>query len=122
MHPLMRGIGCILFAVVPLLAYGTSVLLVNYGIGQRWPIPPSWLGTPTIHPLLLRLQGLTQIYNFIYQQTNLTANLIFAVALSVFIFGILAMLYGFIFRIIGPPQYGPTDAPPIRKSVKRYKR
>jgi hypothetical protein len=35
-HPVMRGIGCVLLAIVPPLAYGTSVLLVNYGIGHRW--------------------------------------------------------------------------------------
>jgi len=121
-HPLMRGIGCILFVVVPALAYGTAVLVVNYGIGRGWPIPPDWLGTPTIHPLLLSLRGLAQVYDFIYRQNNLTANLIFAIAISVVIFGVLAMLYGFIFRMIGPPQYGPTDAPPIRKKVKQYKR
>jgi hypothetical protein len=122
LHPVMRGIGCILFAIVPPLAYGISVLLVNYGIGHRWPIPPSWLGTPSIHPLLLRLQGLRGFYDFIYNQTNLTANLIFTVALCVFIFGVMSMLYGFMFSLMGPPQYGPMDEPPIRKKVKRYKR
>lgn len=122
LHPIMRGIGCILFAVVPPLAYGASVLLVNYGIRRGWPIPPSWLGTPSIHPLLLRLEGLRTVYDFIYQQTNLTANLVFAIALCVVIFGILSMLYGFLYKIAGPSQYGPTDAPPIRKKVKKYKR
>lgn len=122
LHPIMRGIGCILFAVVPPLAYGSSVLLVNYGIRRGWPIPPDWLGTPSIHPLLLRLEGLRGIYNFIYQQTNLTANVIFTIAMCVVIFGVLSMLYGFLYKIAGPSQYGPTDEPPIRKKVKRYKR
>lgn len=121
-HPITRGIGCILFAIVPPLSYLTAVEVVNYGIGQRWPIPPGWLGTPTIHPLLLQLRGLTGIYDFIYTQTNLTANLIFAIAIAVVIFGILAMLYGFIYSLTGPSQYGPTDAPPSHRKVKRYKR
>lgn len=120
--PIMRGIGCILFAVIPPLAYGSSVLLVNYGVRRGWPIPPSWLGRPSIHPLLLKLQGLTDIYNFIYAQNNLTANIVFTIALCVVIFGVLSMLYGFLFKLAGPPQYGPTDEPPIRKKVKRYKR
>lgn len=121
-HPVMRGIGCILFAIVPPLAYGTSVLVVQYGVSRGWPIPPGWLGTPTIHPLLLKLQGLTQVYNFIYSQTNLTANIIFTIAISIVIFGVLSMLYGFLYKLAGPSQYGPTDAPPIRRTVKRYKR
>lgn len=121
-HPVMRGIGCIMFAIVPPLAYGTAVLVVNYGIGRGWPIPPDWLGTPTIHPWLLSLRGLTQVYDWIYNQTNLTANLIFAIAIAVVVFGVLAMLYGFMYSLAGPSQYGPTDAPPIRRKVKRYKR
>ena len=121
-HPIMRGIGCIMFAIVPPLAYGTSVLLVNYGISRGWPIPPEWLGRPTIHPLLLKLEGLTPVYNFIYQQNNLTANIIFTIAVSVVIFGLLAMFYGFLYSLAGPPQYGPMDEPPIRRKVKRYKR
>lgn len=121
-HPVMRGIGCILFAIVPLLSYGTAVLLVNYGISRGWPIPPGWLGTPSIHPLLLRLQGLLPLYDFIYRQTNLTANIIFAIAVAIVVFGVLSILYGFLYRLVGPPQYGPTDEPPIRVKVKRYKR
>lgn len=122
-HPVMRGIGCILFVIVPIIAYGTAVILVNYGARSGWPIPPNWLGTPTIPPLLLRLQGLRPIFDFLISQTNLTANLIFAIAITVVIFGIMSMIYGFMFRIMGPPQYGPTDAPPIRGvKVKRYKR
>lgn len=122
LHPVMRGIGCILFAIVPLLSYGTAVLLVQYGARTGWPIPPAWLGTPKIHPLLLKLQGLLPVYDFIYRQTNLTANIIFAIAIAVVVFGVISILYGFLFKLAGPPQYGPTDEPPIRKKVKRYKR
>jgi hypothetical protein len=121
-HPVMRGIGCILFAIVPPLSYGTAVLLVNYGISQGWPIPPDWLGTPAIPSWLLALRGLMPIYNWIYLQTNLTANIIFAIAVAVVVFGILSMLYGFLYSLAGPSRYGPTDEPPIRRRVKRYKR
>jgi hypothetical protein len=121
-HPVMRGIGCILFVIVPILSYGVGVILVNLGIQKGWPIPPNWLGTPSIHPLLLKLQGMLPVYNFIYRQTNLTANIIFAIAIAVVIFGVMSILYGFMFKLMGPPQYGPTDEPPIRVKVKRYKR
>ncbi len=121
-HPVMRGIGCVLLAIVPLLSYGSAVLLVNYGAKKGWPIPPNWLGTPTIHPLLLKLTGLRQFWDFLLSQTNLIANLFFAVAIAVLIFGLMSIIYGVMFRMMGPPQYGPTDAPPIRTKVKRYKR
>lgn len=122
-HPVMRGIGCVLMVLVPIISYGVAVLLVNYGIRSGWPIPPDWLGTPEIHPLLWRLRGLEVVLGFLQAQTNLIANLIFAVALSVLIFGIMAVFYGFVYKLFGPPEYGPTDVPPIRGvKVKRYKR
>lgn len=122
-HPVMRGIGCILMVLVPIVSYGTAVFLVNHGARSGWPIPPDWLGTPTFPQILSRLGGLQVILNFLAAQTNLFANLIFAAALTVFIFGVLAIIYGFIYKLFGPPQYGPTDMPPIRGvKIKRYKR
>ena len=121
-HPLMRGIGCILIVVVPILAYGTAVLLVNYGTTHGWPIPPGWYGPPTFPPLLWKLQGLQPILQFLQAQSNLQANIIFAIALTVLIGGIMSMIYGYTYTLFGPPRYGPQDAPPIRIKVKRYKR
>jgi len=119
----MRGIGCIMIVVVPLLAYGVSVLLVNYGAKRGWPIPPNWYGPPSIHPLLWKFQGLQPILQFIQAQNNLDANLIFAVALTIVIGGIMSIIYGYIYTLFGPPRYGPQDAPPIKGvKVKRYKR
>ena len=121
-HPLMRGIGCIMIIIVPILAYGTAILLVNYGASRGWPIPPNWLGTPTFHPLLWRLQGLATVLTFLQSQTNLFANLVFAIAITVVVGGIMSMIYGYIYTLFGPPRYGPTDAPPERIKVKKYTR
>ena len=121
-HPVMRGIGCILLVIVPFLSYGIAVLLVDYGIRNGWPIPPNWLGTPTIPPLLLRLQGLRTVFDFLLSQRNLMANLVFAFAIAVLIFGVLSIIYGFMFKLLGPPQYGPMDVPPVRVKTKKYKR
>lgn len=121
-HPVMRGIGCIMIVVVPILAYGLAVLLVNYGARHGWPIPPGWFGPIGIHPLLWRMQGLRPIFVFLQSQNNLQANLIFTVALIVLIGGIMSMIYGYMYTLFGPPRYGPQDAPPIRVKVKRYKR
>ena len=121
-HPVMRGIGCIMIILVPILSYGIAVLLVNYGFSHGWPIPPSWFGHPTIPPLLLRLEGLRPIWDFLVQQNNLTAVLFFTVAIIVVIGGIMSMIYGYMYTFFGPPRYGPMDVPPIRIKVKRYKR
>ena len=121
-HPVMRGIGCIMIVVVPILAYGAAILLVNYGASRGWPIPPDWLGRVTIHPFLLQLRNLQPFWNFLLQQNNLIANLVFALVIAIVIGGVMSILYGYIYSIFGPPRYGPQDAPPIRVKVKRYKR
>ena len=122
-HPVMRGIGCILLVLVPIIAYGTAVYVVDYGLRRGWPIPFSWLGMVNIPPLLLKLGGLSVVWNYLQAQNNLTANLVFALVITIVIFGILSIIYGFTYRLFGPPEYGPTDQPPIRgRKVKRYKR
>ena len=121
-HPVMRGIGCVMMVVVPVLAYGIAVLLVNYGAANGWPIPPGWLGPPNFPDLLWNFQGLRPILQFLEAQNNLQANLIFALALTILFGGIMSMIYGYMYTLFGPPRYGPQDAPPIRIKVKRYKR
>ncbi len=88
-HPVMRGIGCILLVLVPILAYGTAVYVVDYGVRRGWPIPFTWLGMVDIPPLLLKLTGLSVIWNFLQAQNNLTANLVFALVITIVIFGVL---------------------------------
>ena len=121
-HPVMRGIGCIMIVVVPILAYGTALLLIDYGIRQGWPIPPDWLRPIKIHPLLLNLQGLAPLWNLLLRQNNFIAVVVFTIAIIVAVGGLMSILYGYIYTIFGPPRYGPQDAPPIRAKVKRYKR
>jgi hypothetical protein len=76
----------------------------------------------TIHPLLLQLRNLDPLWNLLLQQNNLIANLVFAIAITIVIGGIMSILYGYLYSIFGPPRYGPQDAPPMRVKVKRYKR
>lgn len=121
-HPVMRGIGCIMIVVVPILAYGASVILVNLARARNWPMPPDWYGPPTIHPILWKIQGLTSALRFLQTQNNLEANLVFTAVITVVIGGIMSIVYGYIYSLFGPPLYGPQDAPPIRKKVKAYKR
>lgn len=121
-HPVMRGIGCIMMIVVPILAYGLALFLVDYGIRRGWPIPANWLQPITIHPLLFKLQGLTPVWNFLLVQDNLIAVVVFTIAIIVVIGGLMSIIFGYLYSLFGPPRYGPLDAPPIRVKVKRYKR
>ena len=103
----MRGIGCIMMIVVPVLSYGIALLLIDYGLRRGWPIPPSWLQPITIHPLLLSLRGLQPIWNVLLRQDNLMAIVVFTIAIIVVIGGLMSIIYGYLYSIFGPPRYGP---------------
>jgi hypothetical protein len=122
LHPIARGIGCFLIIIVPIMSYFASILLVNNWALLHPLIPPDWWGTPSIHPVLWKVQGLKPLLGFYQAQTNLEAYLAITIVIIIVMGGILTMVYGYIYKIAGPPQYGPMDAPPIRRKVKRYKR
>lgn len=121
-NPVMRGIGCIFIAIVPPLAYGAAVILIPLMVNSGVPIPPDWLGTPQFYPWLWRLEGLAVVMNFLSAQTNLVANLVFTIVISIVVGGIMSIIFGYIYKLFGPSQYGPLDVPPPRIKVKRYKR
>ena len=119
--PAVRGIGCIMMVLIPVLAYGTAVLLVN-GPARRLPIPPTWFGAPQLPAIMYQLQGLSGITAFLTAQNNLTANLVFAVAITAVFYGVMTIVYGYIYNMLGPSKYGPTDVPPPRVKTKKYNR
>jgi hypothetical protein len=121
-HPIMRGLGCFVMILVPLISYGLAGYAVNFALGRGFPLPPEWIGTPQFHPLMWKLTGLAYILSALQTQTNLYANLVFALGISVVIGGFMAIFFGYLYRIMGPSEFGPTDVPPMRVKVKRYKR
>lgn len=119
-HPVMRGIGCIMVVIVPILSYLAATVIV-----PRFPVPllpgmtraldvPAWLYNS--------LDGLRFLFDYIESQPLFVSFLVFAVVLTILIFSIMSIFFGFIYKAFGPSQYGPTDAPPIRKKVKKYTR
>jgi len=120
-HPLVRGIGCLMFVIVPIFAYGISTIVVKYVVDHGWPIPRDWLGAPRFNvppgiPLI------TDFLLILHQQNNLIANLAFTVALSVVLFGIMSIVYGYTYAVTGPSRYGPQDVPPPRVKTRKYRR
>jgi len=120
--PLMRGIGCILFVVVPFFAYGVAMWLADYGARKGWPIPQSWYGAPTLPAFIAGLPGLAGLANFLRGQQNLTVNLILALLITVVIYGLMSIIYGYVYALAGPSRYGPMDVPPPRVKTKKFKR
>lgn len=106
-HPIWRGIGCILFPIVPFMAYIIADLLVKMNLEQGWyPIPAELSRT-------LRVPFLDFALPHFY------INLMVTALLLLIGFALIMVIYTLIYAIAGPGRYGPMDAPPVRRVYKK---
>jgi len=120
-HPAMRGIGCVSMVLIPIVSYAAADVVLK-GPGAAWPLPNGWFGTPNLPEFLHSLSGLTPVVAFLQRQTNLTGNLIIGSIIMIVLFGIMSIIYGYIYSIMAPSKYGPHDVPPPRVKTKKYTR
>lgn len=103
-HPIWRGIGCLLMVVIPIMAYAGAVLLVQANQELGWvTMPPETLTTVNVP--------------FVGPVTNLYAILVTAVLLMMVGFGIMVILYGLLYRMMGVGE-SPLDAAPVRNKPR----
>jgi hypothetical protein len=121
-HPIWRGIGCLLILFVPLLSYFLATILVDAAAARNWPVPYQLMGFPVVPPELWKVTSLSPLWGYIQQQANLYAVLLVTTLFIVAIGALVSVAYAFIYRYAGPPALGPYDMPPVKTSVKKYKR
>jgi len=104
-HPIWRGIGCLMMLLIPILSYAGAVLLVEANLDQDWFVMPGEMireiSVPVIGPV-----------------DHLWGNLLFTLALSLIGFALLTAIYALVYQLIGPPRYGPLDAPPEHRRAR----
>jgi multisubunit Na+/H+ antiporter MnhC subunit len=96
-HPIWRGIGCIMLILLPIVSFAGAKLLVQANSRQHWVQMPSELSASFTLPMIGRV---------LYADLALTAILV------VIGFAIITVVYSVIYRIIGISRYGPLDSPP----------
>ena len=102
-HPVWRGIGCVMLVLIPIMAYAGASLLLDANASNHWvPIPREFRG-PAQYPYLF-------------------AHLGVALLVSVLGFVAVVVFYSLVYRFAGPPRYGAHDAPPPRKYSRRRRR
>lgn len=121
-HPVWRGIGCLIMLIVPALSLGISVILVQLAPSLGIQLPDGLLGRPVMPELLFKVPGLVGILNWVQSLDNLYAILVGMFTFTVLLAGLIALIYAFTYRIVGPPRYSGYDAPPPNIKVKKYKR
>ncbi len=108
LHPVWRGIGCLLFIILPVVGFAVGSNLVADGFIQRYiAVPRSML-----QPQPLDFVGLEPLPNFY-------ASLAVGLAITIVLYAGLFVIYSFLYRIVGPPKYGPKDVPPVKPRGRR---
>lgn len=120
--PLVRGIGCLMFVLVPIVAYGIATALVPLATGWGLPIPQEWYGRPSMPNPAASIPYISEFFDLMLDQDNLIANLVFALIITVLLYGVITIAYGYVYSVAAPSQLGPTDVPPPRVKTKKYRR
>ncbi len=119
-HAVWRGIGCMMFFLIPALSIAVGVELINYGIDNKWRMPYQLFGYPAM-PEFFRLSdalwaatGPIRVINNFYAYAAASLVVMFVLG------SIISVIYSVVFQIMGPARYGPTDVPPIKiKGTKK---
>jgi hypothetical protein len=93
-HPVWRGIGCVLIVLIPGVSYIIGSLLVDARDKYPWVIIP---------PDIILKQ---------YSDPFIFVRLIYAGVITFILFVIIAIVTFLITAIFGPPRYGPYDVKP----------
>jgi len=120
-HFIWRGIGCVLMLVVPLISWVLSVQIVNYMLRKGYLIPTELLGRPTL-PAFIKGTGLYALLSPLANTNNLYAYLFFTLICIFVISSVISLIYAAVYRMANPYRYGPTDAPPPKRSPKKKSR
>lgn len=113
-HPAWRGIGCVLIVIIPVLAFAIAQLLFMPEYRPAWllsSIPPQ-LRFPLVIPTFGLLEEPITI-------TYIVPKLGMVVAFSLAVSALFTIVYSLSYRAAGGYRLGPTDAPPIRRKVKK---
>lgn len=119
-HPIWRGIGCILLILLPVLSYVGAVSIVQENKTQHWfNVPKEMAGT--VNSALA--QKMPSMSDFLYSLPRVnTMDLLVTVALLIVGFGILTVIGSFFYSAMGPSRYTSLDSPPVGRSPHRRPR
>lgn len=113
-NPIWRGIGCFLILLVPIMAWFSASIFLHSEL--QFINSPEMNRPITIkHVPISLIDGfITKINQFSIEHDLVGGQFFYFILFMFFGFGILAFLYAVLYRMAGPPRYGPFDVPPSR--------
>ena len=102
-HPIWRGIGCLMLVIVPIISWSIASMFVEANKQGRWLDIPAGLGRP-------------------FGSTDLVVTALVTLIVAVLLFAAYTIFYMLVYRVTGPPALGPLDAPPMKRKRPRKSR
>jgi hypothetical protein len=113
-HPVWRGIGCILLLIIPIMSWYATTLFLRSN--TKVVLPPELIRVvviPTTKVIEVD-KVIIQVNHYFNRVHFVFGQIFFTVIFSVIGFGVLSFLYAIVYRVAGPPRYGPFDVPPSK--------
>jgi hypothetical protein len=120
-NPIWRGIGCILIVITPMITYGLTLILIPVLL-KTGMVPQEILKNLHFPAWVSKVIILKDIAAFLSGIDNLWLGMLVFLIILILLTGIVSMIYTAILQTIGPPRYGPTDAPPSKFKARKYTR
>jgi hypothetical protein len=113
-HPVWRGIGCVLFLLIPIMSWYATTLFLQSNTKIDLPRElTTVLAIPYIH--IREIDKVIADINQYFVSTGLVlGQFFFTIILSFLGYGVMAFVYALLYKVAGPPRYGPFDVPPNR--------
>ncbi len=121
-HPVWRGIGCLIMIITPIISVAASMVLLNFGKSQKWPFLYELGGYFRFSDIFYQIPTVMKIANYISSIADFKALLLFFVVFLMLFSSVFALINAILYRMFGPPRYSALDAPAPRVKTKRYSR
>lgn len=121
-HPVWRGIGFLLFLIIPVVSWIAATILLDLGRQQGWAFLSELSDPIKFSDWAYKFPIIMNLANFITNFPNLKALLLFFFMVLILLSGIFSVLNAVLYRMFGPPRYTNLDAPAPRVKTKRYTR
>ena len=125
-HPVWRGIGCIIMVILPILAYAGAWILTRENFKSHWlPLNPSLVAQIRMPVIDWSFLSFPIDTNFLIAwlpgQPLYYVDLLFFGAFLIIGVGILSIVYAFMYRAF-VPTHGPFDAPEVEHERRRRRK
>ena len=120
-HPIWRGIGCVLIVLVPLMSYGL-MLVTTPPILDTGLVPYQLQGVVHFPLWFYHYRIISSFAIFIDGFNNMWVSMIVFFVMLLILTAIISITYTILYQTVGPKRYTPLDAPPSKHKGKKYNR